>query len=150
VLFICLGNICRSPYAAAAFRSLAAGENLAVDSAGFIGPGRPSPAEALQEARQRGLDLTRHRSQLVTAEALAAAELIVVMDPRQARKIRGLGADPRRVLILGDLDPDRIEKRAIRDPFDQPGPVFSESFDRIDRCLRVLVSELQGHQSLRK
>ena len=53
VLFICHGNICRSPYAAAAARRLLP-ESVAVESAGFIGPDRPSPPEAVAVAAERG------------------------------------------------------------------------------------------------
>lgn len=143
VLFVCLGNICRSPYAAEAFRGLAADPGLAVDSAGFIGPGRPSPDLALQTARQRGIDLGAHRSRVVTADSLAAAELVVVMDPGQAQRVRAMGVAAGRVLVLGDLDPVPIRKRAIRDPFEQEAAVFSATFDRIDRCLRALADELR-------
>ncbi|MFW6193280.1 MAG: hypothetical protein ACOC83_07315, partial [Gemmatimonadota bacterium] len=65
VLFVCQGNICRSPYAAGAFlRALPDGwrTRVAVSSAGFVGPGRGSPTTALRVASRRGVDLTAHRS----------------------------------------------------------------------------------------
>jgi protein-tyrosine phosphatase len=143
VLFVCYGNICRSPYAAATFLRLLPPpwrEETRVQSAGFIGPGRGSPPEAVKVAAARGLDLTAHRSELITPERAAGAALIVVMDRAQQRAVCArYGKSPREVLILGDLDPQPIETRPIQDPWDQPAAVFEECYSRIDRCLRVLV-----------
>jgi protein-tyrosine phosphatase len=137
VLFVCLGNICRSPYAAARYGAVAPGAE--VQSAGFIGPGRGVPDAAHYTGLSRGCDLTAHRSQLVTAELLRWADLVVVMDPEQRRRLRrsyGRGD----ALLLGDLDPHPIDTRTVRDPYDQPRTVFVEVFDRIDRCIKELSS----------
>jgi len=143
VVFVCLGNICRSPYAAALLRRLAPLPDLRVSSAGFIGPGRPAAPDAVETAGARGIDLTAHSSRLLTADMVATAGLVVVMDARQARAVRRLGAAASRVLVLGDLDPQPIGRRAIPDPFQQPAEVFSATYDRIDRCLTVLAGELK-------
>jgi protein-tyrosine-phosphatase len=65
------------------------------------------------------------------------------MDRPQARALQRLGVDRRKLLLLGDLDPEPIEKRIIRDPFDQDAAVFTASYDRIDRCLRALADQLE-------
>ena len=68
-----------------------------------------------------------------------AADLIFVMSAAQDRDIRRLfGADPEKIWVLGDLDPEPILKRTIRDPVEQPEPVFEEVYERIDRCIRVI------------
>ncbi len=143
ILFVCHGNICRSPYAAAAYAALLpeqAPERSGIDSAGFVGPGRPPPTEAIQSAAKRGLDLTSHRSKLMTLESVGAAELVVVMDARQQREVcRLYGRSVTSVLVLGDLDPEPIDTRAIRDPWGQSEEVFDSSYARIDRCLRAFV-----------
>lgn len=137
ILFVCNGNICRSPYAAAVAQRLFTG-TVAVESAGFIGPNRPSPPEAVAVAAERGLDLSSHRSKLLTPERLRAADVVVVMDGGQRRRIvRGHGA-PAALVVLGDLDPQPISRRAIPDPVDQPAEVFRSCYDRIDRCVREL------------
>lgn len=142
LLFLCHGNICRSPYAAAFLGERIAAEGLGarVDSAGFIGPGRGSPPEAVEVAGERGVDLTGHTSELVTGRKMASADLIVVMEPRQARAVRGeLEGARQAVVVLGDLDPEAAGRRAIRDPIFQPPEVFRETFARIDRCVEELV-----------
>jgi len=144
ILVVCHGNICRSPYAAARLRTLlphALASQTRVNSAGFIGPNRPPPAEAVAVAGARGVDLSQHRSQLLGAQEAAAADLILVMEPAQQDRVCGsFGRWRADVVVLGDLDPEPITRRAIRDPVEQPARVFEESYARIDRCLRTLVS----------
>ena len=142
VLFLCLGNVCRSPYAEARFRARMSG-TVRTGSAGFIGPGRPPPSHAIEAARARGLDTSEHRSRLVTPDLLAESDVIVVMDSRQRRRVRRLlsgGSTP--VVILGDLDPDVIPNRTIRDPWGRGSEVFAAVFDRIDRCIEELSANL--------
>jgi protein-tyrosine phosphatase len=141
ILFVCHGNICRSPFAAAAFLRSCASEiasGIRVRSAGFIGPERSSPSSALTAAAKFGVDLSRHRSALITSENLGAADLIVVMSEEQARGIRARVAHSTFVLVLGDLDPSTVNDRTILDPWGQPDEAFDESYDRIDRCVREL------------
>ena len=137
LLVICHGNICRSPFAAALLARALPG--VRVESAGFIGPGRAPPREAVAAAARYRVDLSAHRSQLVTADSTRAAELIVVMDAAQRREVCGrFGRAPGDVLVLGDLDPLPIDARAIRDPVNQPLVAFEESYARIERCVLEL------------
>lgn len=146
VLFVCHGNICRSPYAEhALIRDLSAAdrEGWTADSAGFVLPGRASPPEARAVAARRGLDLEAHRSRLLTRELVGASDLVYVMSAAQRRSLLDLyGGDATRVWILGDLDPEPIARRTIRDPNEQPESVFEEVYDRIDRCLRAFTEAI--------
>jgi protein-tyrosine phosphatase len=148
VLFVCHGNIYRSPYAAYRFQALlptALVTHLEITSGGFVGPGRPSPDNAVVCASGRGIDLTPHESSLLTLDRVRASALVVVMEAKQKRTIlRRFGIPAERVLVLGDLDPNPIETRAIRDPWNQPDEVLASSYERIDRCLEVLVRGLPG------
>jgi protein-tyrosine phosphatase len=147
VVFVCHGNICRSPYAAGAFRARLgphAGVVIRVQSAGFIGPDRPAPRFAVDEAAARGVDLRGHRSTLVSAPGLRDAELIVVMEPVQAEALRVRFGAPGPVVVLADLDPHSDGGRTIVDPVDKPRAVFAASYDRIDRCVAVLADAVAG------
>ncbi|HEV2750280.1 MAG TPA: hypothetical protein VGV12_07140 [Gemmatimonadales bacterium] len=146
VLVLCNGNIYRSPFAAAALRRALGGPEgtVAVDSAGFQGPGRESPKEAVEAAARRGIDLTGHRSQLVTPDVVRGAELIVVMEAEQRRAVRErFGRSPRDVILLGDLDPEPITSRSIVDPWGRRATVCAASFGRIERCIGALVKALR-------
>jgi protein-tyrosine phosphatase len=141
VLFICHGNICRSPFAAAMFahavpRTFA--RTVTVASAGFVGPGRPPPPDAIATARNYGIDLSRHSSTIVTTENLQPADLVVVMSAAQAGRLSSRLKPGIPVLVLGDLDPLPIQQRTILDPWDRPRADFEQSYARVQRSIDEL------------
>jgi len=143
LLAVCHGNICRSPIAAALLGRELAPLGTDVQSAGFIGFNRPPPAEAVAAAERHSVSLSDHRSRLVTADLVRAADLIVVMDPTQRRLVcERFGRRPTDVLVLGDFDPAPVETRTIRDPVNQSREVFDEVYERIARCVRELARVL--------
>ncbi|MFW6088885.1 MAG: hypothetical protein ACODAB_03965 [Gemmatimonadota bacterium] len=147
VLIVCLGNICRSPYAEHRLidqLARAGLESVRVASAGFILPGRPSPEPARRVAARRGVDLGGHRSQVVTSAMARDAEVTLVMAPAQLRQLRQVtGAEPGGpAIVLGDLDPHPIDRRTIVDPYGRPDDVFEAVYERIDRCCETLVDAL--------
>ena len=146
ILMVCHGNLCRSPYAASALRRLLPppASGTRIESAGFIGPHRTPPPEALEVAGARGIDLRRHRSRVITSGAVTGSDLVVVMEPGQVEALRPFGKTKRPVVVLGDLDPHKAIERIIRDPVEQPRKVFAETYDRIDRCLAELVNTIWG------
>lgn len=144
VLVLCLGNICRSPFAELALKRTLVDKTIEVKSAGFIGPGRPSPAEAVEAAKTFGLDLAGHISALISSEILDGDELWMVMEPAHRRRLLAEVDVPRhRVFVLGDLDPEPIEQRAIPDPYGRPHEEFVACYLRIDRCIQVLSGALR-------
>ncbi len=149
VLVLCLGNICRSPYAAAQLReALGPAWTGRVDSAGFVGPGRPSPWEAVNVATEHGVDLSAHRSRTVVAEDITQFDLIIVMEAGQHTRLnKTLSACAPRVLVLGDLDPEPISQRTIVDPFGRGLGEFHSSYARIDRCTARLAAAISALRS---
>jgi protein-tyrosine phosphatase len=142
VLFVCLGNVCRSPYAkwSAEARHGGGTDAPTFDSAGFIGPGRPPPDPALAAARGRGIDHGAHRSKTLDAGLVNGADLVVIFDRGNLKRLKGTpGARTDHVVRLGDLDPAWTGKRAIIDPWGKADEEFQRTFDRIDRCLDVLI-----------
>ncbi len=140
---VCHGNICRSPYAAVIMGRWLEADGIVVESAGFVGPDRRSPPEAVHVAHRRGVNLTTHRSRVLTGQLVAAADLIVTMEVAQAREIRRRFAKPpNQVLVLGDFDSDHSAPRTIEDPFGQPAEVFERVFARIERCSAALAVAL--------
>jgi protein-tyrosine-phosphatase len=118
VLFLCLGNLCRSPFAAAAAAPRLHG--VAVSSAGFLRhDGRPSPAPFVATARALGVELSTARAQRVTAEQIAAAELIVCMDLDNLSRMAAEFPDALgRTTLLGLFDPEGPPE--VRDPYALP------------------------------
>ena len=142
ILVVCYGNVCRSPYLEAVLRRDL--PNVAVSSAGFVGPGRPVPAHSLAIAGARGIDLSEFRSRPIARAAVASMDLVVVMDAKQAREVeRGFRVWPNRIVVAGDLDPHPSSTRAIRDPWGESIETFTSSFDRLDRCAATLTRLLR-------
>jgi protein-tyrosine phosphatase len=135
VLMICLGNVCRSPYAEWTLRERV-GDRLSVESAGFIGPDRRPPDPALRVARSMGVDHRQHRSRVVTAEMLQRAEAVFFFDRfNRSRLLSAAGVRPERIFWLGDFDPEWEGKRSIVDPWGKPESEFRRVFRQIDRCV---------------
>lgn len=145
ILVVCYGNVCRSPYLEAVLRREL--PEISVSSAGFVGPGRPVPPNALALGNARGLDLSAFRSRPIGRANVAGTNLVIVMDTEQARHIaRGYRISPSRIVAAGDLDPVVSPTRTIRDPWGQSIEVFASSFDRLDRCAAALVRILRYRQ----
>lgn len=146
VLFVCKGNICRSPFAERAFEASVpepARSRLRVRSAGFYPEeGRSPPREAVRAAAELGVDVSGHRSRSLASgagEAGASRDerpVVFVMEPGQKERYRrAAGIPARAVLVLGDFDPEPVERRRIPDPFGRAPEVFEETFARIRRCV---------------
>ena len=87
IVFLCYGNICRSPLAAALAEQQVSG--VAIDSAGFHDQtGRSSPQKILRIASSYGIDLSSHRSARVQRNELANADLVIAMDMENLNRVR--------------------------------------------------------------
>ncbi len=139
VLFVCQGNICRSPFAAAVLRArLGDQDAISVGSAGMMPqPDRPTPTFGLQAAAAFGIDLTAHRSVWLTREAAEAAALLVVFD------------ETNRVAVF-DRYPDLTVPVIRLDELGQPGEIADpvdggpEDFQRCYKRIAAGVAELAG------
>ena len=143
VLMICLGNICRSPFAEFALQRALPGHGVKIQSAGFIGPDRSSPERAQAAALEFGIDLGPHRSKLITTKMLREHDLIVVMETGQRTKLMVDHRVPDdQILLLGDLDPQPIDTRTILDPYAGSPDDFRRCYERVQRCIDTLASVL--------
>ena len=107
-LFVCTGNTCRSPMAAALLTRAAESRGLAVEarSAGLFADGSPATMQAVEAMAEWGVDLTAHRSQNVTPDLCRWADVIAVMSPRHQQVLIELGVDSRKTIVLGGGIPD--------------------------------------------
>jgi len=145
IVIICHGNICRSPYLEALLRSSL--PDIEVSSAGFVGAGRGVPPHSTEVAGRRGLDLSAHKSRLITSDILDRADLLIVMAEDQARALRlGFGVPREQIVVAGDLDPESSHGRGVLDPWGQPITAFEASAQRLDRIASHFVSLMNRPQ----
>jgi protein-tyrosine-phosphatase/predicted ATP-grasp superfamily ATP-dependent carboligase len=146
VLFVCQGNICRSPFAAAALRARLGDHNaISVESAGMVPQlGRPTPAFGLQAAAEAGIDLATHRSAWLTREAAEAASLLVVFD--EINRVAVFDRYPALTVPVVRLD-ELGTPGEIADPVDGGLEEFQRCYQRIAAGVAELVELLNAsHQ----
>jgi protein-tyrosine phosphatase len=150
ILFVCLGNICRSPLAEGVFLALADEEGTAhrfrVDSAGTGSwhIGEPPDARAVSVARARGIRLDG-RARRITEHDLDDFDWIIAMDRSNRSAIRAL-VPPRsraRIHLLREFDPVPGDPD-VPDPYYGGPGGFEEVFDIVDRCCRKLLEHLDS------
>lgn len=151
ILFVCLGNICRSPTAEGVLRQLAAREapelKLEIDSAGIAAYhiGKAPDPRSQRAARQRGVDLSRLRARQVRARDFADFDVILAMDHDNLRcleKMRPAGSRARVQLFLEYSPPDCAE-RDVPDPYYGEGDGFERVLDLTHAASRGLIESLQ-------
>ncbi len=151
VLFVCLGNICRSPTAEAVFRELLRREApdlaIEVDSAGTHAYHRGSPPDprAVSAAGRRGVDMSDLRARVVEQEDFEAFDLLLAMDEQNFRRLRQLAPEARRdrVRLFLEFAPQR-GRRDVPDPY-YGGPTgFEDVLDLVEEGARGLLAALRA------
>src|SRR5258708_29260078 len=119
VLFVCTGNICRSPLAASLLeRALKErGLEVAVTSAGTgAWDGAPASEGAYLVGLERGLDLSGHRARLLTRDLVEDADFILTMARHHRARVDELGGEGR-VFVLGEYAGREGDEAEVSDPF---------------------------------
>ncbi|WP_208347652.1 low molecular weight protein-tyrosine-phosphatase [Pseudaestuariivita rosea] len=142
ILFVCLGNICRSPTAEGVFRQISGGA-YQVDSAGTSGwhIGDPPYGPMQDAARVRGYDLSNLRARQFVADDFERFDLILGMDDQNMRDIERLNSGGRakaqKLTTFGTLGADHV-----------PDPYYTRDFDQaldiIENAARGLLTHLKA------
>lgn len=156
VLFVCLGNICRSPLAAAVFRKLVRSAGLEsrfeVDSAGTSDwhVGEPPDARAVAVARRRGVELAG-RARQITPRDLERFDYVIVMDAENLADVERLAREVRpggEVHLLREFDPVAGGALEVPDPYFGGRRGFEEVHDIIERSCRGLLEHIRAERAL--
>ena len=146
VLFVCTGNLCRSPLAAALFRKAARelGAEIGVASAGIWAPdGAPPPWEIVQLAKEEGLDISRHVARSVSRDAFVQADLVIVMERGHREALRSLyGEEEGEIRLLSDFTGGKSRGGDIADPFELSIAHYRASLDQIREAISGLLRYL--------
>ena len=148
ILFVCLGNICRSPTAEAVMRVLAreAGKAVEVDSAGTGGwhVGEAADPRSRKVAARRGYPID-HRARQLSYDDFGRFDLIVAMDRQNLRDIqqlaRGLAHVPR-IALFRSFDPTAGDGAEVPDPYAGGPAGFEQVVDICERACRGLLETL--------
>lgn len=146
VLFVCLGNICRSPLAEAVVRERAATRGLdgrfRFASAGtgdwHVGCGADQRSAAT--ARRHGLDLSGHCARQITSEGLHRWDWFVAMDAANRMDLLDMGAPESRVLMMRQFE-------GLEPAPDVPDPYYGggDGFEQVFRLLEANADPLLDH-----
>jgi protein-tyrosine phosphatase len=150
ILFVCLGNICRSPTAEAVLRDLLAREapqlSVEIDSAG-IGDwhiGEPPDQRAMAAARRRGLDMSRLRARQIVSEDFARFDFILAMDHANLSDLRRRAPTQyrQRIRLFLEFAPD-LGIDEVPDPYYGGAAGFEDVLDLAEQAARGLLSHLR-------
>jgi len=149
VLFVCMGNICRSPTAEAVFRAKVAEAGLSdrveVDSAGTHAyhVGDPPDPRSVNAAAARGYDLTDLRGRQLSTYDAERFDYVLVMDRGNLNRARSIcGGFAENVRLLMDFAPGRRE-REVPDPYTGGPEGFEYVLDLIEDACRGLLEDVR-------
>jgi protein-tyrosine phosphatase len=149
VLFVCMGNICRSPTAEGVFRHLVAQQGLAeriiTDSAGThdYHIGAPPDPRAQAAAARRGYDLSGLRARQVTVGDFAAFDHVLAMDEYNRELLHALCPPQYRARVRLLLEfADGTPLREIPDPYYGGAQGFEEVLDLVENAARGLLRHI--------
>jgi protein-tyrosine phosphatase len=156
VLFVCLGNICRSPLAEAVFRAAVAEQGLQdrflIDSAGTSGyhDGDPPDRRTTAVAARRGVAVSGTSRQLTDAD-LDSFDYLIVMDAHNVvnvRRLAGAGRESPEVRLLREFDPEAGSDLDVPDPYFGGPDGFEDVHDLVERSARGLLRHLLTRHGL--
>lgn len=149
VLFVCLGNICRSPTAEGVFRDLVEREGLSdkihTDSAGTHAYhiGEPPDGRAQAEAKRRGIDISGLRGRQARAADFKDFDYVLAMDRSNHQNLLSicpLDMEQRLSMFL-DFAPD-VGRREVPDPYYEGG--FDSVYDMIEQAAQGLLADIRA------
>jgi protein-tyrosine phosphatase len=156
VLFVCLGNICRSPLAEALFRNVVVEAGLedrfVIDSAGTSGyhDGEPPDRRTTAVAAKRGVKVDG-TSRQITGTDVDSFDYLIVMDAENLRNVERLARNARgtpEVWLLREFDPDPGGDLNVPDPYFGGADGFENVHEIVERSARGLLTYIRQQHDL--
>ncbi len=156
VLFVCMGNICRSPTAEAVFRQLIADDPIAgkmeIDSAGTIGShaGAKADPRAIELGRKRGYDLEKLRARQVVVGDFTRFDYVIAMDVQNVVQLKAV-CPPKlvhKIDLLMAFAPDSPDLE-VPDPYYGSAADFAHALALIERGCKGLLRHITHPQGSR-
>ncbi len=140
IIFVCWGNICRSPMAEVVARAWAAREGVrgvAFSSAGISDEehGNPMDPRAVATLREAGYTPGAQRAHRITTAEIGSAGLLIGMEQLHLDRMRRLAPHADHLYLLSDFDPDAVPGSGIPDPWYGPDDAFTETLEAIEAAM---------------
>jgi protein-tyrosine phosphatase len=151
VVFVCLGNICRSPMAERVAERAAADAGITgvqFSSAGTISEEYDDPMDRRAAAvlQTHGYRHADHRARRITEANLESADMVVAMEDRHVSSVLALATDPGKVCLLTDFDPAAEPGSGVPDPFFGADTGFSDTLTAIEAAMPGLLERIRELQ----
>jgi protein-tyrosine phosphatase len=148
VLFVCLGNLCRSPLAEGVFRAVLAehGRGLVIDSAGTGGwhAGQEPDRRSIAVAAKHGVDISGQRARKVLPEDFSRFDLILGMDRANVRDLKALAPHVLRDRVHLYLDFATGNAVDVPDPYYDGAEAFASVYRMIREASEALAKRLEA------
>jgi len=143
ILFVCAGNICRSPMAEWQLKALLwenAITGMQVGSAGLIAlPGNSASFNAVRVAKENSVSLEEHKARLITTELIDNADLVLVMESHQGHElITDHPQASEKILLLRHFARYGSRERGISDPYGRNLEAYRFCYEDIKECVESL------------
>lgn len=143
LLFVCTGNICRSPYAEVWSRTKLSFPQALASRGLFTTPGKGADNTAIRVASGSEVDLSLHRTTSFDPSEITAGDLILVMDRGHYNEVISRAPQlKRQITLLGAFDPR--SELIISDPWGKDDTTFRSCFSQIERNLIALEKLING------
>lgn len=146
LLFVCTGNTCRSPMAAALASHAAEGRGwsgLDVASAGVAAlPGSPASPEVPVVLEELGIDAPDHLARELTPDLVEWADAVFVMAPQHGAAVAAMGGE-NKVALITEYVPGAEAGAPVRDPIGGSVEVYRETRDQLRRAIDAILDQIQ-------
>ena len=151
VVFVCLGNICRSPIAERVAERAAADAGITgveFSSAGTISEDYDDPMDrrAVAVLKEHGYRYADHRARRVTEVQIESADLVVAMEDVHLRSVLELAPDPSKVCLLTEFDPTAVPGSGVPDPWFGSDTGFYDTLTAIESAMPGLLDRIRAIQ----